>query len=156
MSSSNLQACLELCQFIHAFLKPILQNRRCLSFELAKVFHSWLSSEHYGVLLEIRNQNEDSCLWSLVATTSLDLAIISLPRCQTFLDTSLVMFVSSPFVWLMMTGVSTTLTKCASCYLCYHKSLPFWFHKWLQTLPSSFLPSSGRQGWPHTEVSFWL
>jgi hypothetical protein len=31
----------------------------------------------------------------MVATTSLDLAIISLPRCQAFLDTSVTMFVSS-------------------------------------------------------------
>jgi hypothetical protein len=50
------------------------------------------------VLLKIRNLDEESYLWSVVATTSLDLAIISLPRCQAFLDTSATMFISSPFV----------------------------------------------------------
>jgi hypothetical protein len=69
----------------------------CL-IRLAMVFHSWLSSEQDGVLLKIHNRNEESCLWSLVATTSLNLAIISLPRCQTFLNTSVTMFVSSPSV----------------------------------------------------------
>jgi hypothetical protein len=65
---------------------------------LARVFHSWPSSEQDGVLLEIRNQNEESYLWSLVATTSCNMAIISLPRCQTLFDTSITMFVPSPFV----------------------------------------------------------
>jgi hypothetical protein len=50
-------------------------------------------------------------LWSVVATTSLDLAIISLPRCQAFFDTSVTMFVSSPSVVTKTTGVSITLTK---------------------------------------------
>jgi hypothetical protein len=80
------------------FLKLGLQNRKCMPFRLARVFHSGLSSEQDGVLLEIRNQNEESCLWSVIATTSLNLAVISLPRCQTFLDTSVIMFVSSPSV----------------------------------------------------------
>jgi hypothetical protein len=72
-------------------------ERSCL-IGLAMVLRSWLSSEQDGVLLEIRNRNEESYLWSLVATTSFDLAIISLPRCQTFLDTSVTMFVSSSSV----------------------------------------------------------
>jgi hypothetical protein len=79
MSSSKLQSCLKLCRFIQTFLKPGLQNRKRVPFGLARVFHSRLSSEHDGVLLEIRNRNEESCLWSVVATTSLDLAVISLP-----------------------------------------------------------------------------
>jgi hypothetical protein len=37
------------------------------------VFHSWLSSEQDGVLLEICNRNEESCVWSLFVTTSLNL-----------------------------------------------------------------------------------
>jgi hypothetical protein len=98
MTSSKLQSCLELCWFIQAFLKPVLQNRKHVSFGLAKVFHSLLSSEHDGVLLEIHNQNEESCVWSHVATTGPNLAVISLPRCQPFLDTSVTMFVYSPFI----------------------------------------------------------
>jgi hypothetical protein len=46
-------------------------------------------------------------------------------------------------LWLKMTGVSITLTKCTPWCLCYHQSLSLWFRKWLRTLPSSFLPSSG-------------
>jgi hypothetical protein len=98
MSSSKLKSCLELCQFVQAFLNPGLQNRKCVPFELARVFHLWLSSEHDGILLEIHNWNKESCLWRVVATTSLDLAVIGLPRCRTFLDTSVIMFISSPFV----------------------------------------------------------
>jgi hypothetical protein len=98
MSSSKLQSCLELCRFIQSFFKPGLKNRKRVPFGLAMVFHSWLSSEHDSVLLEIRNQNEGNCLWSLVATTSLNLVIISLSRCQSFLNTNLTMFVSSSFV----------------------------------------------------------
>jgi hypothetical protein len=64
---------------------------------LAKVFHSWLSSEQDNVLLEIRNRNEARCLWSLIATTSLNLPIMSLPHGQTLWGTYITMFVSSPF-----------------------------------------------------------
>jgi hypothetical protein len=63
---------------------------------LAKGSHSWPSSEQDDVLLEIRNRNEESCVWSLVAITSLNLAIMSLPQCQTLLDTGITMFVPSP------------------------------------------------------------
>jgi hypothetical protein len=66
--------------------------------KLAKVFHSWLSSEQNDVLLEIHNRNKESCLWSLIATTRPNLAVISLPRRQTFLDTSITMFITIPFV----------------------------------------------------------
>jgi hypothetical protein len=59
---------------------------------LAKGSHPWLSSEQDCVLLEIRNRNEESCLWSLIAITSLNLAIMCLPRYQTILDTSITMF----------------------------------------------------------------
>jgi hypothetical protein len=98
MMSSKLQSCLELCQFIQAFLKPGLQNRKHAPFRLARVFNSWPSSEQDGVLLEIRNWNEESCVRSLIATTSLDLVVISLPRCQTLLNTSITMFIPSPFI----------------------------------------------------------
>jgi hypothetical protein len=97
-SSCKLQSCLELCWFIQPFLKPGLENRKRVPFRLARVFHSWFSFAHDVILLEIRNQNEESCLWSVVATTSLNLTVICLPRCQTFLDTSVTIFVSSPFV----------------------------------------------------------
>jgi hypothetical protein len=120
------------------------------------VFHSWFSSESDGVLLKIRNQNEGSYLWSVVARTSLNLTIISLPRCQTFLDTSVPHSSLVHSLQLKMTGASLARTKCTSCCLGYHTSLPFWFHKWLRTLPSSFLPRSGRQSWPNTEVGFRL
>jgi hypothetical protein len=63
---------------------------------LAKWFHSWFSSEHDDVLLEIRNRNEESCGWSLVATTSLNLTIMSLPCGQALLDTSIIMIIPSP------------------------------------------------------------
>jgi hypothetical protein len=69
----------------------------CL-IELVMVFHSWFSSKQDGILLDIRNRNEESFLWNLVATTSLNLTIISLPWCQTFLDTSVTMFVMGLFV----------------------------------------------------------
>jgi hypothetical protein len=65
---------------------------------LAKGSHSWPSLERDCVLLEIRNQNEESCVWSLVATTSLNLAIMRLPRGQTLLYTIITMFISSPFI----------------------------------------------------------
>jgi hypothetical protein len=55
MCSSKLQSCLEFCWFIQAFLKLGLQNRKCVPFRLARVFHSWLSSEQDDVLLEIHN-----------------------------------------------------------------------------------------------------
>jgi hypothetical protein len=45
MSSSKLQSCLELCQFVQVFLKTGLQNIKRVPFRLARVFHSWLSSE---------------------------------------------------------------------------------------------------------------
>jgi hypothetical protein len=48
--------------------------------------------------LDMRNRNEESYVRCLIATISSNLAIISLPRGQTFLDTSIVMFVSSPFI----------------------------------------------------------
>jgi hypothetical protein len=98
MSSSNLQSCLELCRFVQEFLKPGLQNRKRMPFGLAMVFHSCLPSEQDDILLEIHNQDEESYLWRVIATTSLDLAIISLPRCQAFLDTSVTMFISIPSV----------------------------------------------------------
>jgi hypothetical protein len=75
-----------------------ITNRKRVPIRLARWFHSWLPSEQDGVLLEIRNWNEESYGWSLVATTSLNLAIMSLPRGQTLLDTSITMFVPSPFV----------------------------------------------------------
>jgi hypothetical protein len=68
------------------------------AFQISKGVPFMLSSKQDGVLLEIRNQNEESCVWSLVATTSLNLATISLPRCQTSLDTSITMFIPSPFI----------------------------------------------------------
>jgi hypothetical protein len=37
MSPSKLQSCLELCQFVHVFLKPGLQNRKRMPFGLACV-----------------------------------------------------------------------------------------------------------------------
>jgi hypothetical protein len=98
MRSSKLQSCLELCRFVQVFLKSVLQNRKCMPFGLARVFHSWLSSEYDGVLLDIHNCDEESCVWGLVATTSLNLTVISLPQCQTSLDTSIAMFITIPFV----------------------------------------------------------
>jgi hypothetical protein len=65
---------------------------------LAKGFHWWASSEHDGVLLEIHNRNDKSCVWSLIATTSLNLVVISLPRCQTLWDTRITVFIPSPVV----------------------------------------------------------
>jgi hypothetical protein len=143
MSSSKLQSCLELCWFIQAFLKPLLQNRKLMPFILAMVFHSW-PSEQDSILLEIRNRNEESCLWSLIATTSLDLPVISL---QVLPCSSLVCSLR-----LKMTGVSITPTRCTPWCLGYHWSLSLWLYKWLWTLPSSFLPSSGCQSWPHTKA----
>jgi hypothetical protein len=57
---------------------------------------------------------------------------------------------------LKTTRVSITLTKCTPWCLGYHRSLSFWFHKWLRMLPPSFLMSSGRRSWSHPEVSFRL
>jgi hypothetical protein len=85
MSSSQLQSCLELCQFVQAFLKPVLQSRKRMPYWISKgvQFMTFLlSSEQDGVLLEIHNWNEESWVWTLVATTSHNLTIISLPRCQ--------------------------------------------------------------------------
>jgi hypothetical protein len=48
------------------FLKPSLQNRKCVPYRISKGFHLWLSSEQDGVLLEIHNRKEESCVWSLV------------------------------------------------------------------------------------------
>jgi hypothetical protein len=98
MSSSKLQSFLELCRFTRAFLKPKIQIESACLIGLAKGFHTWSSSEQDGILLEIRNQNEEGCGWSLVATTSFNLAIMSLPWCQISMNTSITMFVSSPFV----------------------------------------------------------
>jgi hypothetical protein len=134
MSSSKLQSCLELCRFVQAFLKPCLQNRKRVPFRLARVCHSWLSSEQDDVLLEIRNRNEESCLWSVVATTGLNLTIISLPRCQTSWTQVLPCSSVVHSLRLKTTGVSLARTKCSSCGLGYHRSLPFWFRKWLRTL----------------------
>jgi hypothetical protein len=125
------------------FLKLGLQNRKCVPFGLARVFHSWFSSEQDGILLEIRNRNEESWLWSAITTTSLSLTEISLPRCQTFLDTSVPRSSLVHSLRLKTTGASLARTKCTSCCLGYHRSLPFWFCKLLRSLPSSFLPSSG-------------
>jgi hypothetical protein len=36
MSSSKLQSCLELCQFVQLFLKPVLQNRKHVPFKLRR------------------------------------------------------------------------------------------------------------------------
>jgi hypothetical protein len=143
MSSSKLQSCLELCWFVQTFLKLGLQNRKRMPFGLARVFHSWFSSERDGVLLEIHNRNEESWLWSVVATTSLNLTVISLLRCQTFLDTSVPCSSLVHSLRLKTSGASLAQTKCTTCCLGYHTSLPFWFCKWLWTLPTSFLPSSG-------------
>jgi hypothetical protein len=107
------------------------------------VFHSWLSSEHDDVLLEIRNQNEENCLWSLVATTSLNLTVMSLQRCKKLSDTSITMLSLVRSFWLRTTGVSITPTKHTPWCLGYHQSLSLWFRKWLWTLPSSFLPRCG-------------
>jgi hypothetical protein len=101
---------------------------------LAKWFHSWLSSEQDGVLLEIRNRNEESCGWRLITATSLNLTIISLPRGQTLLDTSITIFISGPsFVTLDDWCVSYS-DQVHSLSLGYHLSLSLWFCKWLQTL----------------------
>jgi hypothetical protein len=50
------------------------------------------------VLLEIHNRDEKSCVWGPIAATSLNLDIMSLPRGQTLLDTSIIMLVPSPSV----------------------------------------------------------
>jgi hypothetical protein len=65
---------------------------------LAKGSHSWPYSEHDDILLEIRNRYKESCVCSLVVTTGPNLAIISPPHCQTLVDTSVTMFVPSPFI----------------------------------------------------------
>jgi hypothetical protein len=65
---------------------------------LGRVFHKWPSSKQDGVLLEIQNQNEENFVWSLIDITSLNLAVISLPWCQTLLDTCTTIFISSPFI----------------------------------------------------------
>jgi hypothetical protein len=148
MNSSKLQSCIELCRFIEAFLKPGLQNRKRVPFRLARVFHSWLSSEQNGVLLEIRNQNKEGYLWSLVATTSLDLAVISLPRCQTMFDTSITMFVSSLFIM-------TQDDWCVQ-YSDQVHSLLSWFHKWLRMRPWSSFAEQWCQCWLHIEACFCL
>jgi hypothetical protein len=156
VSSSKLQSCLELCWFVQAFLKPGLQNRNHVPFRLARVFHSWFSSEQDGILLKIHNRNEECCLWSVLATTSHNLTVISLPRCQTFLDTSVTCSSLVHSLQPKTTSASLARTKCTSCCLGYDRSLPFWFRKWLWALPSSLLPSNGRQSWPHPEVGFRL
>jgi hypothetical protein len=98
MSSSKLQYCLELCQFAHVFLKPELQNRKRMPYQISKGISFMTFLEQDGVLLEIRNQNEESSVWSLVATTSLNLTNMSLPQCQISMDISITMFIPSPFV----------------------------------------------------------
>jgi hypothetical protein len=78
---------------------------------LAKVFHLGHSSEQDDVLLKIHNWNEEGCEWSLVATSSLNLTVMSLPRGQTLLDTSITMFSLVHSLRLKMAGVSLTLPK---------------------------------------------
>jgi hypothetical protein len=112
---------------------------------LAKGFHLWPSSEQDGVLLDIRNRDEESCIWSLVATTSLNLTIMSLPRCQISIDTSITMVVPSP----------TFTTSDDWCLLLWPSAL---LEPWLPSIlilvisqvtsnayPSSVLPSRGCQ-----------
>jgi hypothetical protein len=110
---------------------------------LARVFHSWLSSEQGGVLLEICNKK-----WKDVCGISLLQLVFPWPwqaYCNVKPSWTQVLPYSSlvHLLWLMTTGVSTTLTKCTPCCLCYHRSLSLWFHKILWMCPSSFLPSSG-------------
>jgi hypothetical protein len=68
---------------------------------------------------------------------------MSLQRCKKLSDTSITMLSLVRSFWLRTTGVSITPTKHTPWCLGYHQSLSLWFHKWLWTLPSSFLPRCG-------------
>jgi hypothetical protein len=79
MSSSKLQSCLVLCWFIQAFLKLVLQNRKRVPYRISNGVLFMTFVEQDGILLEIHNRNDEICVWRLVATTSPNLAVISLP-----------------------------------------------------------------------------
>jgi hypothetical protein len=87
-------------------------------------------------------------LWSVIATTSLNLGIIILPRCQIFLDTSVTMFVSSPSVVTKDDWCVSYSDQAHFLSLGYHRSPSLWHRKGFQTLPSSFLLSSGVEADP--------
>jgi hypothetical protein len=57
------------------FLRRKLQDGKCIPLsELVKYHYaSFIGTD--GVLLEVRNQNEEYCTWSLIATTSRILAL---------------------------------------------------------------------------------
>jgi hypothetical protein len=111
---------------------------------LAKRFHLW-PSEQDAILLDIHNWDEESCIWNLIATTSHNLTIMSLPRCQISIDTSITMVVPSP----------TFATSNDWCLLLWPSAL---LEPWLPLIlilvisqvtsnsyPSSILPSRGCQ-----------
>jgi hypothetical protein len=90
-SSSKLQRCLELCRFAQALLKTKVTRWKA---ELAKdPCASFIRID--GVLLEVRNQKEEYCAWSLIATTSrmLDLSLLLL---SDLMNVSHFLFVSNP------------------------------------------------------------
>jgi hypothetical protein len=66
MSSSKLQSCLELCRFVHAFLKPELQNIKHVPFGLGCFIHDFLLNRMAYYLRYITEMKQVVCGVSLL------------------------------------------------------------------------------------------
>jgi hypothetical protein len=87
-------------------------------------------------------------VWSLVATTSLNLAIISLPHCHTLSDTIIIMFI--PDLRRSVCFLYQPNALLAS--LAIIDPCPCGFASDFMHHPSFLLPSSGCQWLPYTEA----
>jgi hypothetical protein len=74
-----------------------------------------------GVLLEVLNQKERCCTWSLVAT-AIHIPATSVSLFQDLSDTSNTMFIPRPLLWPSNVGLSSTLNQVHSLLLVYHQA----------------------------------
>jgi hypothetical protein len=85
-----------------------------------------------------------------------DLVVISLPQCQTFVDTNITMSSLVRLLWFKMTGVSNTLTKRTPCVLVIINPCPCGFTS--DYVHPSFILVAKQwcQCRPHTKACFCL
>jgi hypothetical protein len=82
-------------------------------------------------LLEVHNQKEECCTWSLVATTSCILAL-KLTASLRLMIGSLFSFVSNPcLTFLSSACISFTPNQVYPLIHIYHRAILWWFHKHL-------------------------
>jgi hypothetical protein len=151
VSSSKLQPYLELCRFIQALFKTkVARWKTHFLIGVSKKDSYVTFFKMDGVLLEVHNQKEGCCAWSLVATTSRMLAI-SLLLLSNLMNVSHTLFVSNPCL-MFLNSACTSFTPQQSVPLGSHLSSS---HIVMVSQPSIICPIKARVSLISSKYPTW-